>query len=123
MKWKNRLIPQSGLTAPLILLCLSVVSGAPAAETNALGGALQKGLFEEEANRNYAEAIKAYQAALTSFEEDRKLAATALFRLAECYRKQGNTNEAVSRYEALLREFPGETAMASLSRQQLLALG
>jgi hypothetical protein len=47
---------------------------------------LQKGLFEEEANHDLAAAMQAYQSVIERMDKDRKLAATAIFRLGECYR-------------------------------------
>src|SRR5262249_29748730 len=74
----------------VILLAATTFANAA---TNELTGVLQKGLFEEEANHNLGAAILAYQAVVNQFDNDRKLAATAVFRLGECYRKQGATNE------------------------------
>src|SRR5215472_14285218 len=89
------------LSRPAKAMWLSIVAAfllafgtsSPAA-TNDPALALQKGLFEEEANHDFNAAIRAYQAVVKQFDQDRKLAATAVFRLGECYRKQGNTNEA-----------------------------
>ncbi|HWH70940.1 MAG TPA: ankyrin repeat domain-containing protein, partial [Candidatus Sulfotelmatobacter sp.] len=102
------------------LLCL-----APAAfsATNDLSTALQKGLFEEEANHDLNAAIQAYQSVAAQFDKDRKLAATAIFRLGECYRKQGNTNQANAQYERVLREFADQTPLVTLSRTYLAASG
>ena len=75
------------------------------AATNDLSGLLQKGLFEEEANRNLEAAAQAYSTVSAQFDKDRKLAATAIFRLGEIYRKQGKTNEAAGQYERIVREF------------------
>ena len=105
----------SGLLAALV----AVVR----AGTNDLTAALQKGLFEEEANHNLAAAIQAYQAVIAQFDKDRKLAATAVFRLGECYRKQGSTNEAVAQYERILREFADQPPLVELSRRGLAAQG
>jgi len=91
--------------------------------TNDLSAALQKGLFEEEANHDLNSAIVAYQSAITQFDENRKLAATALFRLGECHRKQGDTNAAKAQYERVLREFADQTQLATLSRSYLAASG
>src|SRR5881398_1359241 len=79
--------------------------GTGAGGTNDLAGTLQRGLFEEEANHNLNAAIAAYEGLLSQYDKDRKLAATAVFRLGECYRKQGKTNEATAQYERLLRDF------------------
>jgi Ankyrin repeats (many copies)/Tetratricopeptide repeat len=66
-------------------------------------------------------AIQEYQAVITRFDQDRQLAATAIFRLAECYRKQGNTNEANVQYLRILHEFPDQTQLVALSRTYLPA--
>ena len=97
--------------------------GFSSASTNDATTALQRGLFEEEANQNLAAAIQAYQAVANQFEKDRKLAATAVFRLGECYRKQGARNDAVTQYQRVLRDFPDQTALVTLSQQALTALG
>jgi tetratricopeptide (TPR) repeat protein len=90
---------------------------------DALTEALQKGLFEEEANQNLEAAIKAYQDVLGRAEEQRRIAATALFRLAECYRKQGKTNEASAEYRGLVRDYSEQATLVNLSRQNLVGLG
>lgn len=90
-----------------------------AASTNDLATALQKGLFEEEANHNYAAAIEAYQGVINRFDEDRKLAATAIFRVGEIYRKQGKTNEANVQYERIAHEFSDQSTLATLSQSYL----
>ncbi len=90
---------------------------------DALTEALQKGLFEEEANQNLEAAIKAYQDVLGRAEEQRRVAATALFRLAECYRKQGKTNEASAEYRRLVRDYSEQATLVNLSRQNLVGLG
>ncbi|MEO6183037.1 MAG: ankyrin repeat domain-containing protein, partial [Verrucomicrobiota bacterium] len=58
----------------------------------------------------------AYQSVATQFDKDRKLAATAIFRLGEVYRKQGKTNEATAQYERIVREFSDQPELVKLSR-------
>jgi cytohesin len=93
------------------------------AQTNDLSAALRQGLFEEEANRNLDAAISNYQSLAAQFDKDRQVAATAIFRLGECYRKLGQTNDAVVQYQRILREFPDQKTLATLSRQNLAGLG
>ena len=84
-------------------LCIGIFLLAAAlarAQTNNLTVLLQQGLFEEQANRNLDAAIADYQALAPQFDKDRQLAATAVFRLGECYRVQGKTNEAASNTNA-----------------------
>src|SRR5712692_1624803 len=105
------------LFALLVALVTIPVRLVPAAE--GVNELLQKGLFEEEANHNLDAAIKAYQSVITQQDDQRKLAATAVFRLGECYRKLGRTNEATAQYERILRDFADQPSLAALSRQYL----
>ena len=103
--------------------CLFLASSAVTAATNDLSATLQKGLFEEEANHDLNAAVRAYQDVVNQFDKDRKLAATAIFRLGECYSKQGKTNEANVQYERVLREFADQTELANLSRNYVSVAG
>lgn len=105
-----------------VLILLLAAAVAPA-QTNNLTALLQQGLFEEQANRNLDAAIADYQALARQFDKDRQLAATAVFRLGECYRMQGKTNEAALEYQRILRDFPDQATLATLSRQNLTGMG
>lgn len=111
------------LLASLLLCAFAFMPLGLSAATNDLSGLLQKGLFEEEANRNLEAAAQAYQTVSAQFDKDRKLAATAIFRLGEIYRKQGKTNEAAGQYERIVREFTDQDTLVTLSRQNLAGLG
>ena len=104
-------------------LLLAILLPLVAHAADDLSTALQKGLFEEEANQNLPAAIQAYQSLLAASDDQRKLAATALFRLGECYRKLGQTNDAIAQYRRLIRDFTDQTTLATLSRQNLTGLG
>jgi ankyrin repeat protein len=106
-----------------IISALLIAVSSLTAATNDMTAELQKGLFEEEANHNLEAAIKAYQSVISQYDKDRRLAATAIFRLAESYRKQGKTNEAVAQYQRVLREFSEQTTLTTLSSQNLAGLG
>ena len=112
----------SGL-APLLLCVLAFIPSASIAATNDLSGLLQKGLFEEEANRNLDAASAAYETLVKQFDQDRQIGATAVFRLGEVYRKQNKTNEAVLQYERIIRDFAEQTTLVTLSRQNLAGMG
>jgi cytohesin len=92
------------------------------AATNDLTSLLQQGLFEEEANRNLDAAIANYQSLANAFDKDRQLAATAIFRLGECYRKLGKTNEAIVQYQRIVKEFSDQPSLVTLSRQNVAGL-
>ncbi|HTV62855.1 MAG TPA: ankyrin repeat domain-containing protein, partial [Verrucomicrobiae bacterium] len=103
----------------LVVLLAAVVAHA---QTN-LTMLLQQGLFEEQANRNLDAAIADYQTLATQFDKDRQIAATAIFRLGECYRMEGNTNEAALEYQRIMREFPDQKSLVTLSQQDLAGIG
>ena len=97
----------------LFVVALFIAVNAVAADP--LTERLQRGLFEEEANRNLDAAIKEYQAVVTQSDEQRKVTATALFRLGDCYRKLGKTNEAAAFYQRITRDFSEQEQLARLA--------
>ena len=110
------------MKTPILILLLSF----PFATTRAaddLTAVLQQGLFNEEADHDLAAAIKAYQFVVAGADAQRKLAATAVFRLGECYRKLGQTNDAVTQYQRIIDQFMDQTNLVTLSRQNLGGLG
>jgi ankyrin repeat protein len=109
-----------------IKLCIWVVLFVAAmawAQTNNLTTLLQQGLFEEQANRNLDAAIENYAVLARQFDKDRQIAATAVFRLGECYRAQGKTNEAAVQYQRILRDFADQKMLVTLSQQNLAGMG
>lgn len=106
----------------LSLILLTSAAALPAA-TNDLTSLLQQGLLDEEAAHDLHAAITDYQSLATQFDRDRDIAATAIYRLGECYRKLGQTNEAAAQYERIVREFPDQKSLATLSQQNLTGLG
>jgi ankyrin repeat protein len=110
------------LTALASVALAGMGTGAARGVTNEVSALLQKGLFEEEANHNLEAAIQAYQAVVTQTEKDRQFAATAIFRLGECYRKLGRTNEANVQYQRIVKEFSDQTELAKLSQSYVGSL-
>ncbi len=117
-----------------MLLFLSLILAGAMATANAqaegsetvpadLQKLLQDALFAEEATQDLTQAAAAYEALLAAYADQRRLAATALFRLAEVRRKQDRPQDAIAHYQHLLRDFPSEEPLARLSRENLLALG
>jgi ankyrin repeat protein len=106
----------------LCLICLTLTSVASLSAAEPVVDLFREGLFEEEANRNLPAAIQAYEKVVQHLDEQRRLAATTLFRLGECYRKLGRADDAVAAYERVLREFPLEDSLAKLSRENLALL-
>lgn len=103
----------------LLLLSLMLTRGL----ADAVQDQFQKALFEEEANQNLTNAISAYQDVIETAEAQRRYGATALFRLGECYRKLGRTNDAIAAYQRVINEHPSQSNIVTLSRQNLAVLG
>jgi tetratricopeptide (TPR) repeat protein len=106
----------------LCVLIFLLAAALARAQTNSLTALLQQGLFEEQANRNLDAAIADYSSLATQFDKDRQLASTAVFRLGECYRMQGKTNEATTQYQRILRDFSDQTTLVTLSQQNLTGM-
>src|ERR1039458_1122933 len=103
------------------VLALAILMSAPGwcAAQDRMAETVRKGILEEETNGNLNAAIQSYQSVVTQYDEDRKSAATALFRLAECYRKQGKSKEAIAAYSRVVRDFADQSKLADPSRSQL----
>src|SRR5882672_2677559 len=114
---------RSLLMKTLHLSLLFLLHAQLALPADDLTAALQQALFNEEADHDLTAAIKAYQLVVTGADAQRKLAATAVFRLGECNRKLGQTNEAVAQYQRILNDFTDQTNLVTLSRQNLAGLG
>lgn len=84
---------------------------------------LREGLIEDEANQNAEKARAAYLEVVKAYEQERKYAAVALFRLAELERKGGTKEEAVRWFKRIITEFPENEALVRMSRQNLKGLG
>ncbi len=126
----SRMTARHGSTAWFLALWLGAISvtwaAAPPHGAEVGGGPeerFQSALMQEEGLRNYEAAIREYEGVIAALDEQRRLAASAVYRLGECFRKLGRTNEAVAQYERLLAEFAGEESLARLSRQNLAGLG
>ncbi|MBZ5497341.1 MAG: tetratricopeptide repeat protein [Acidobacteriia bacterium] len=102
-----------------LALAILMLSASLAAAQDKMADQLRKAIVEEEANQNLDKAIQAYQSILAQFDEERKTAATALFHLADCYRKQGKTEQAMAAYRRVVQEFSDQTKLADASRNYL----
>ena len=106
----------------VLFIAAILASGGFGRAADTVTETFQKALFEEEANQNYDAAMRAYRDVVARMDEQRKLAATAVFRLGECFRKLGQTNDAVAQYQRILREFADQPTLVNLSRQNLVGL-
>ncbi|MGO8675014.1 MAG: tetratricopeptide repeat protein [Limisphaerales bacterium] len=84
--------------------------------------ALPTGILDEDLNLDLNAAIQSYQTLVTQFDAQRPLAANAIFRMAECYRRLGRTDEARPLYARILREFADQVPLVRLSRKHVASL-
>ena len=110
------------LASPVIPAADSPLS-RPANAADSLDEVFKRALFAEEGRRDFDSAIRDYQQVVRAMDDQRRLAASALFRLGEVFRKQRKTNDAVIQFQRVLKEFPGEDTLVQISRQNLAALG
>lgn len=83
---------------------------------------LQAALFEEEVNQDLDAAIEGYTSLVNRIDQQRALAATALYRLGECYRKRGDNDDAAQIYERVLTDFSDQEKAVAVSAQNLRAI-
>ena len=102
-----------------IALAILVLSTSLATAQDKMAEQLKKAIVEEESNQNLDKAIQAYQSILAQFDEERQTAATALFHLADCYRKQSKKDLAIAAYSRVVQEFSDQSKLADASRNYL----
>ena len=98
----------------------SAPKGASAKDAQQL---LRDGLFEEEANLDLGKAAAAYSEVIASYDVQRQISGTAVFRLAEIRAKQGKKDEAAALYQRVLGEFATFEQIARPARERLAKLG
>src|ERR1700691_4940930 len=102
-----------------IVMAIMLACAATGFAQEHMADTLRNGILEEDSKQSPGAAIQQYQAVMTQFAEARQTAATALFRMAECYRKQGNRSQAIAAYQRVLKDFPDQTKLAAQSRTVL----
>jgi tetratricopeptide (TPR) repeat protein len=106
---------RAALTIAMIV-CAAALAGAQ----ERMADQLKKGIVQEEANQNAEKAIQAYKAIVAQYDEERAVAATALYRLGECYRKAGMRTDAQAAYQRVVREFADQAAPRGARESQEL---
>jgi tetratricopeptide (TPR) repeat protein len=81
---------------------------------------LRSAIVEEEANHKLNKAIEAYTKIVSQYDENRKVAAIALFHLAECHRKLGQHDRALVAYQRVLQDFGDQTALVEASSSAIV---
>ena len=102
----------NGLPAP------QGAAARPVSAPNSLEDKFRLALIEEETSQHLDTAIQGYQDVIAGLDEQRKMAATAIFHLGECYRRQGKTNDAMTQYERIPRDFSEQIEVLDLARRR-----
>jgi tetratricopeptide (TPR) repeat protein len=79
---------------------------------------LQKGIYYQETAGDFDRAIKIYRL----IEAPRAASAQAQYRIGLCFEEQGQTSEARSTLEKLVREYPDQPEVVSLAKSFLTSL-
>jgi tetratricopeptide (TPR) repeat protein len=107
------------MKALIIVVAAFVLVAGKADGQERLSDQLRKGIAQEESGRDVEQAVRTYEALLAQFDGERQAAATAQYRLAECYRKLGRKEQAIAAYRRVVREFPEQAVLVESSRRQL----
>ncbi len=107
----------------LLLLLVFCTAAGPLRAEDEIEKAFRDALYAEEVKGDTETALKAYQDVGAKFEAQRDMAATALYRQAECLRKLGRKDEAAALYNKVLAQYGDKERTAKLSRENLAALG
>jgi Tol biopolymer transport system component len=102
-----------------VLLLCGIAGAIVAAESG--NDLFQKGLAKERAEGDLRGAIQLYQRAASLPGVERKLAAEALFRIAECQQALGNS-EARKVYQRIVKDFADQREVAARAGDRLSAL-
>ncbi len=94
------------LRSSVVVAVATLFATVSVVRAESVNDAFKRGIQAEELNRDLKAAADAYAEAVHLSVDQRSIEATALFRLAECQRRLGQTNEAVASAQRLVREYP-----------------
>lgn len=100
-------------------IAVLVICAAAGLAQEHMADTLRSGIVAEDSKQDTRAAIQQYNAVLKQYAEARETAATALFRMAECYRKQGDRGHAIAGYQRVVKEFADQSRLAAQSRTVL----
>ena len=96
--------------AAVAALCAALILSAQTVDS--AESLLQAATKKELVDGDLAGAIEGYKKAFAAAKDDRAVAAQALLKLGQCYRKQGDAEARVA-FERLLREYADQTEVVS----------
>ncbi len=102
---------------PVLLACVLAITSSTYAQ--AASELLEKGIFTEETVGDLDKAIDIYKQVVEESEANRKLAAQAQLRLAMCYLKKGQDDEATTAFEKLIENYPDQKELVAEARDHM----
>ncbi|MCC6738965.1 MAG: tetratricopeptide repeat protein [Planctomycetia bacterium] len=82
-----------------------------------------RALDKENTDRDINGAMEIYKGIVKRHKDEEEIAAKAQYRIAECWEKLGVERDAREAYEALVRDFPSQTALVDKAKERLAAMG
>lgn len=102
-----------------MLAAILLVCAASGFAQEHMADALRAGIVAEDSKQDTRAAIQQYNAVLKEYAAARETAATALFRMAECYRKMGVRQGAIAAYQRVVQDFSDQTKLVARARAVL----
>ncbi len=102
---------------PIFVACVMVLASTAIAQP--ASDLLEKAIYTEETVGDLDAAIGIYQQILNDAEANRKLAASAQYRLAMCYQKKGLDTESAEAFEKLIENYPDQTELIAEARKHM----
>jgi hypothetical protein len=110
------------MKSTLHALAVAFALALPAAAEDTAEQAYAKAVEKEEKDRDLNGAMEMYREIVKKHLAEEEIAAKAQLRLAECWEKLGVAAEAKQAYEAVIRDFPSQTAAVDRAKERLAAL-
>ncbi len=108
-------------TIVITVLAVGVVAaqGVERAQSQSAATMFESARKLETVDGDLKGAIRQYEAIVKQYPNDRATAANALLRMADCYHRLGDQQEAGKHYDRILRDFSDHKAAAAAARAQL----
>ena len=107
----------------MLALAVNLSSGQQVAKALPLPELLEKAIFTEETVGDLDAAMELYEQIVARTDADRSYGAQAQYRLALCFLKKGNSDEAVAAFRKLVGDFPKQEEIVARARARLTELG
>jgi Tol biopolymer transport system component len=118
---RARLVDGGSMKRCAMVLVTAVVLAATLTAQQSIETRLQKAIQAETVSGDLRAALREYERIAADAGSNRRVAAQALVRLAECHRKLGNA-EAAKIFERVTREFSDQAEAAAEARTRLAGL-